>query len=118
MSSACDKIVHDVYHDGLMGFAMPRSKRAARANEALRLSEFLCFTVYSTGHAFNRVYKPLLDGLGLTYQQYLVMVLLWEADDQTVGSLCEKLFLESSADAIVEAAGGVRRRQADPRSCR
>ena len=44
----------------------------------------------------QRVYKPLLDELGLTYPQYLVMVLLWEQDDQTVGSLGEKLFLESS----------------------
>jgi len=48
------------------------------------------------GHAFNRVYKPLLDRLGLTYPQYLLMVALWEQDDQTVGALGEKLFLESS----------------------
>jgi MarR family transcriptional regulator, organic hydroperoxide resistance regulator len=62
----------------------------------LKLDEFLCFAVYSANHAFNRVYKPLLDKLHVTYPQYLVMVLLWEHDDQTVGELGEKLFLESN----------------------
>lgn len=63
---------------------------------ALKLDEFLCFAVYSANHAFNRVYKPLLDELHITYPQYLVMVLLWEHDDQTVGELGERLFLESN----------------------
>jgi DNA-binding MarR family transcriptional regulator len=58
--------------------------------------DLLCFAVYSTGHAFNRIYKPLLDELGLTYPQYLVMVSLWAKDDQTVGELGETLFLESN----------------------
>jgi DNA-binding MarR family transcriptional regulator len=112
-SSACDKIVRDIYHDGLMRFAMPRPKRAPKPDDALRLGEFLCFAVYSASHAFNRVYKPLLDELGLTYPQYLVMVLLWEQDDQTVGSLGEKLFLESSTLTPLlkrlEALGHVKR---------
>lgn len=69
---------------------------SAISTPALRLDEFLCFAVYSAGHAFTRVYKPLLAALGLTYPQYLVMVVLWEADGQTVGSLGERLFLESS----------------------
>jgi MarR family transcriptional regulator, organic hydroperoxide resistance regulator len=60
------------------------------------LDDLVCFAVYSAGHAFNRVYKPLLDELGLTYPQYLVMVSLWDKDDQTVGELGELLFLESS----------------------
>ncbi len=60
------------------------------------LDAFLCFGVYSTGLAFNKVYKPLLDALGLTYPQYLVMVALWQRDDQTVGELGEQLFLESN----------------------
>jgi DNA-binding MarR family transcriptional regulator len=60
------------------------------------ISELLCFAVYSAGHAFNRVYKPLLDEIGLTYPQYLAMILLWEKDDQTVGELGGRLFLESS----------------------
>lgn len=60
------------------------------------LDHLLCFSIYATGHAFNRVYKPLLDAVGLTYPQYLVMVVLWEQDDQTVGALGERLSLESS----------------------
>ncbi|WP_392887813.1 MarR family winged helix-turn-helix transcriptional regulator [Pseudomonas migulae] len=62
----------------------------------LKLSEFLCFAVYSTNLAFGKAYKPLLEQLGLTYTQYITLVALWEADDQTVGSLGEKLFLESN----------------------
>ncbi|QRG07631.1 MarR family transcriptional regulator [Xanthobacter dioxanivorans] len=61
-----------------------------------RVDEFLCFAFYAASHAFTRVYKPLLDKLGLTYPQYLVMVALWDADDQTVGGIGEKLGLESS----------------------
>ncbi|WP_245926708.1 MarR family winged helix-turn-helix transcriptional regulator [Breoghania corrubedonensis] len=62
----------------------------------MRLDNFLCFSVYATGHAFNRVYKPLLDELGLTYPQFLVMAALWEGDDRTIGSLGGALGLESS----------------------
>lgn len=62
----------------------------------LKLDDFLCFSVYAAGHAFNRLYRPLLDRLGLTYPQYLAMVVLWEGDDVTVGALGERLGLESS----------------------
>ena len=61
-----------------------------------QIDDMLCFSIYSATHAFNRVYKPLLDPLGLTYPQFLVMVSLWARDDQTVGELGEALFLESS----------------------
>lgn len=60
------------------------------------LSDFLCFAVYSTSHAFNRIYKPLLDAMGVTYPQYLVLVQLWAEDGQTVGALGTRLFLESN----------------------
>jgi len=63
---------------------------------APRLDHFLCFALYAASHAFNRVYKPLLDRIGLTYPQYLVLVVLWESDDQTVGAIGERLALESS----------------------
>jgi MarR family transcriptional regulator, organic hydroperoxide resistance regulator len=63
---------------------------------ALKLDEFLCFEVYSANHAFNRVYQPLLARLHLTYPQYLVMVLLWERDGQTVGELGARLTLASN----------------------
>lgn len=65
-------------------------------DDAIPLGDFLCFAVYSAGHAFNRVYKPLLAPLGLTYTQYLAMVALWERDGRTVGELGETLGLESS----------------------
>jgi DNA-binding MarR family transcriptional regulator len=60
-----------------------------------RLGSMLCFTVYSTAHAFNRAYKPLLDALGLTYPQYLTMFALWERDDLSVKELGELLRLDS-----------------------
>lgn len=60
------------------------------------VDDLLCFSFYAASHAFTRVYKPLLDAIGLTYPQYLVMVALWEKDDQTVGGIGEKLGLESS----------------------
>lgn len=68
----------------------------APAIAPLNLDEFLCFAVYSANHAFNRIHKPLLDEMELTYPQYLVMVLLWARDGQKVGELGEKLFLESN----------------------
>ena len=76
------------------------SETACMPRDALDVDEHLCFAIYSAGHAFNRIYKPLLGALGLTYPQYLVMLALWakdeQSDDPTVGSLGDKLFLESS----------------------
>src|SRR5258705_12344125 len=66
-----------------------------REGGASQLNDMLCFTVYSTAHAFNRVYKPLLDRLGLTYPQYLVMLGLWERDGVPVKDIGERLFLDS-----------------------
>ncbi|MDB5533783.1 MAG: winged helix DNA-binding domain protein [Hyphomicrobiales bacterium] len=61
-----------------------------------KLSDFLCFAIYSANLAFGKAYKPILEELGVTYTQYIVIVALWEQDDQTVGALGEKLFLESN----------------------
>jgi MarR family transcriptional regulator, organic hydroperoxide resistance regulator len=61
----------------------------------LMLGNQLCFAIYSTAHAFNRVYKPLLDRLGLTYPQYLVMLVLWERDGLPVRDIGERLLLDS-----------------------
>ena len=66
-----------------------------QAVDPLLLGNQICFAVYSTAHAFNRVYKPLLDRLGLTYPQYLVMMVLWERDGVPVKDVGEKLFLDS-----------------------
>jgi DNA-binding MarR family transcriptional regulator len=71
---------------------MPRKLSAL---DPQRLDNQICFAVYSAAHAFNRVYKPLLDRLGLTYPQYLVMLVLWERDDVPVKDIGEKLFLDS-----------------------
>ncbi|KXF78552.1 MarR family transcriptional regulator [Paramesorhizobium deserti] len=60
------------------------------------VSEMLCFSIYSAGHAFTQLYRPLLDAIGLTYPQYLVMVALWRRDGRTVKELGETLFLDSS----------------------
>lgn len=65
------------------------------SDQMLALTNQLCFAVYSTAHAFNRVYRPLLDRLGLTYPQYLVMLVLWERDGVPVKEIGERLFLDS-----------------------
>jgi len=65
------------------------------ADQLLRLDNQICFAIYSTAHAFNRVYKPLLDRLGLTYPQYLVMLVLWERDGVPVKEIGERLYLDS-----------------------
>ena len=77
------------------------------------LDDQLCYAIYSAGMAIQRVYKPLLDGLGLTYPQYLVLNVLWREDHQTVGSIADQLALESSTLTPLlkrlEAAGLVQR---------
>jgi DNA-binding MarR family transcriptional regulator len=60
------------------------------------LDDQLCYAIYSAGMAIQRVYKPLLDELGLTYPQYLVLNVLWRDDDLTVGAIADRLALESS----------------------
>jgi DNA-binding MarR family transcriptional regulator len=91
---------------------------------ALRLSNQMCFAVYSTAHALNRVYKPLLAALGLTYPQYLAMLVLWERDDVTVSEIGGQLQLDSGTLTPLlkrlEAAGLVRRNRdmADERQVR
>ncbi|HEV7309610.1 MarR family transcriptional regulator [Ensifer sp.] len=89
-----------------------------------KLSNFLCFAIYSANLAFGRAYKPLLDKLGLTYTQYVTLVALSEEDGQTVGMLGEKLFLESNTLTPIlkklEADGYLKRRRdpADERQVR
>lgn len=77
------------------------------------MEDQLCFTVYSAGMAIQRAYKPLLDGLGLTYPQYLVLNVLWRTDGRTVGEIADELALEPSTMTPLlkrlEAAGLLRR---------
>jgi DNA-binding MarR family transcriptional regulator len=83
----------------------------------VRLSDFLCFAVYSANLAFGKAYKPILDQLGLTYPQYITIIALWEEDNQTVSGLGEKLFLASNTLTPIlkklEAMGYLER-QRDP----
>lgn len=62
----------------------------------LALPDMICFALYSATHAMQHVYKPLLDDLGLTYPQYLVLTVLWTQDKQTVGALGRQVQLESN----------------------
>jgi DNA-binding MarR family transcriptional regulator len=89
-----------------------------------KLGDFLCFAVYSANLAFGRAYRPILDKVGLTYTQYVTLVALGEGDDQTVGELGDKLFLESNTLTPIlkklESLGLVERRRdsADERQVR
>jgi len=91
--------------------------RSLKAGKDRKLSNFLCFAVYSANLAFGRAYKPILDAVGLTYTQYIAMVALSEEDEQTVSLLGEKLFLESNTLTPIlkklEQLGFIRR-QRDP----
>src|SRR3954468_16902148 len=59
------------------------------------LDDQLCFALYAASRAMTARYRPMLEELGLTYPQYLVMMLLWEEDHQTVGQLGARLALDS-----------------------
>jgi len=98
---------------------MPSTKQsvtrtAARPSaDALRLDHQLCFALYSSSLAMTKLYKPLLEPLGLTYPQYLAMLALWENDGLTVSELGERLFLDSGTVTPLlkrlESAGLVQR---------
>ena len=77
--------------------------------------DLLCFALYSANHAMGRIYRPLLKDLGLTYPQYLVMLVLWERDEVKVSDICGRLFLETTTLTPLlkrlEAGGLVHRRR-------
>ncbi|HEU5296014.1 MAG TPA: MarR family transcriptional regulator [Burkholderiaceae bacterium] len=75
---------------------MPRRPAiAAPRAEWLKLDHQLCFALYSASLAMTKFYKPLLDPLGVTYPQYLVMLVLWEGDGITVSQVGDRLALDS-----------------------
>lgn len=94
----------------------PRTPRSDTAAAPLALDRQLCFSLYSAQLAMTKVYRKLLAGLGLTYPQYLVMLVLWEADGITVSQIGERLFLDSATLTPLlkrlEAAGLLQRRRA------
>lgn len=68
----------------------------ASTRPSLKLDDQLCFAIYSAGRAMSKAYRPLLEPLGLTYPQYLVMMVLWSDEDVTVSEIGERLFLDSA----------------------
>ena len=78
--------------------AMPSNTPSLQSQPApsLLLSEQLCFALYSTMLGMNKVYRKLLQPLGITYPQYLVLMVLWERDAMTVSDIGERLFLDSA----------------------
>lgn len=87
------------------------------ADEILRLDRQLCFPLYAASNILTRAYRPLLDQLGLTYPQYLVLLVLWEKAPRAVGEIGQQLFLDTGTLTPLlkrmEAAGLVAR-QRDP----
>jgi|SRR5471030_1860020 len=69
---------------------------SAAASAVPQLDGQLCFALYSTSLAMSKLYRKLLRGLGLTYSQYLVMMVLWEKNELTVSEVGERLFLDSA----------------------
>lgn len=65
-------------------------------HEQLRLGNQLCFRLYTLTRLVTQAYHPLLKPLGLTYSQYLVMLVLWERDNLTVGDICQRLMLDTN----------------------
>jgi len=89
------------------------TQRAADSDTWLALDRQLCFALYSSSLAMTKLYKPLLGPLGLTYPQYLVMLVLWEGDRVSVSALGERLSLDSGTLTPLlkrlESAGLLRR---------
>ena len=94
---------------------MPRTNAAPSA-QALLLDNQLCFALYSASLAMTKLYKPWLDELGLTYPQYLVLLVLWEEDGLSVSELGNRLHLDSGTLTPllkrIESAGLVSRLRA------
>ncbi len=83
--------------------------------EQLKLENQLCFPVYAASRLITRIYQPYLDEIGLTYPQYLVLLVLWENDEVTVNEISRKLILNTNTTTPLlkrlEALGLVTRRR-------
>lgn len=94
---------------------MPKKDAAFNDAPELLLDNQLCFALYSTTLAMTKTYRKLLADLGLTYPQYLVMLVLWEQDGVTVSAIGERLFLDSATLTPLlkrlESAGVIARRR-------
>lgn len=75
---------------------MSAARNPDELDDLLALDNQLCFALYAASRALMRTYRPLLEPLGLTYPQYLVMLVLWEKDGVNVSEICDRLFLETT----------------------
>jgi MarR family transcriptional regulator, organic hydroperoxide resistance regulator len=86
-------------------------------DDVLKLDRQICFLLYGASRAVTQIYQPLLEPLGLTYPQYLVLLVLWEDDGASVRTLCERLYLDSGTLTPLlkrmESAGLIRRQRSD-----
>jgi len=73
---------------------MSKSVARVSAHDPLRLDRQVCFPLYAAANLIQRLYRPLLAPLGLTYSRYLVMLALWEREPASVGELCARLHLD------------------------
>src|SRR5260221_14241011 len=93
-----------------------RTNASAKPKGSPLLCEQLCFALYSTSLAMNKIYRKLLRELGLTYPQYLVMLALWEPGGVSVSEIGEHLFLDSATLTPllkrIEGLGLISRRRA------
>lgn len=94
--------------------ALPRKVPQRR----LRLEDQLCFALYAATNAITRAYRPLLEAIGITYPQYLVLMVLWQHDSHTMGEIAERLGLPTHGISPIvsrlEEAGFVRRVRTAP----
>ena len=85
------------------------SKSSVNPDHRLRLDQQLCFPLYAAANAIGRAYRPLLEPLGLTYPQYLVMLVLWESAPLSVGELGNATAArQRHTDTAAEAGRGCR----------
>jgi DNA-binding MarR family transcriptional regulator len=66
------------------------------SSDQLKLSNQICFPLYSASRLITQTYKPFLDDLGITYPQYLVLMVLWEKDEVSVNEISQKLLLQTN----------------------
>ena len=85
--------------------------------EAMKLSNQLCFPLYAAARSVTSLYTPYLKPLGLTYTQYLVLLVLWEQDGIPIGEVCERLLLDNGTVSPLlkkmEQAGYIGRRRSE-----
>ena len=74
-----------------------QSTKLGESASDLALDDQLCFALYAATHAITRAYRPLLNELGITYPQYLVLLVLWERDTVPVGEIARRLQLDAAA---------------------